>query len=89
MAAMVVGAAGLWAFAWARGEGRGPRLAGVGAVSSTTLMVSGLACVGVAYHLVVHSLGITGFRAPWPVALGVAGAAVGLSLAADAIENRR
>lgn len=64
-------------------------LAGVGRVSPITFLVAALACLGVAYHLIVYALEADQFRAPWPIALGVASSAVLLSLGVDAVENRR
>lgn len=69
----------------------GPRpwtLRGVGAISTTTRTVIGLAGIGLAYHLVVHAAGWSQFRAPLPVALGVALVAVLASLGVDALEHR-
>ncbi len=60
----------------------------IGAVSTTTCLVVGAAGFATAYHLVVHALGYTQFRAPLPVALGVAAVAVLASFGADAMENR-
>lgn len=75
-----------------RGGGAGgPRvhLAGVGPLSPITMTVAALAAAGAGYHLVVHALHIPHFRAPLPIALGVAAVAVLGSIAVDAVENRK
>jgi len=65
------------------------RLAGVGTVSTITVLVSGLVCLVVAYQIGVRVFGVQTFRVPAWIAVGGGAAAVLLSLLTDAIENRR
>ena len=64
------------------------RLAGVGALSQVTRAVCGFALAGIGYHLIVHALGYTQFRAPLGVAVGVGLAAILGTIGVDALENR-
>ncbi len=64
------------------------QLAGIGRLSRTTLMMSGLALLGVGYHLLNAELNLGLLAAPVPVACAVALAVVVLSLVADAIMAR-
>lgn len=90
IAAAALAALGVWCLVAARREPEPSIfLAGVGRVSPVTLFVGGLAAIGIAYHLVVHSLDLPHFRAPWWAALGTASGALLLSLLTDSIENRR
>jgi len=57
-------------------------------ISRVSLMVIGLALLGVSYHLVTHGAGIEGFRAPLWLAAAVAAVAVALSLMTDRLEQR-
>ena len=88
--AILLGAAGLWLFASARGGSKALRfeLPGVGRLSSVTRTVAGLASILVAYHLFVYAMGLAQFRAPIWIVLIVGVVAPGLSLLIDAIENR-
>ncbi len=60
---------------------------GVGRASAVSHAVIGLACLGAAYHLVVHALGLAQFRAPLPVAVGVALVAIVGTLMVDKFEG--
>lgn len=68
----------------------GPRvhLAGVGAVSRVSACVFGLALLGLAYHVVAHTISGVRLRAPMGIATGVAVAAMLTTLLVDAVENR-
>lgn len=72
---------------------RGPiriSLAGVGAMSSITILVAGVASLIISYHIVTHALNVAAhFRAPLWLAFGGAAIAVLASLGIDAIDNRR
>ena len=72
-----------------RGQPSGIALAGVGRLSAVTVMVTGLALAGVGYHVGVHALGFVQFRAPLPIAIGVAVVAVVCSMGMDAHDNGR
>ena len=64
-------------------------LMGVGRISRVTVLVAGLALLGLGYHIVVHALDLMrAFRAPLRLAVGVAIVAIVGSLAIDALENR-
>lgn len=62
-------------------------LPGVGRVSELTLLVTGLACLWLAYHVAVYTLGASGFRAPAWVALAVGVGSVLASLGVDRLES--
>jgi len=64
------------------------RLAGVGRISIVAQAVTGLALIGVGYHVFVHAAGLAQFRAPLPIAVGVAIVAILGSVLVDAVENR-
>lgn len=91
IAAGLIAALGIAAILSGRRGAGGRRivLPAVGPVSTVTFIVTGLALLAVAYHLVVHALDIRGFRAPMGVAAGAALVAVLASLAADALDHRR
>lgn len=93
IAAALLAGAGLWCLALGRrDESSAPALAlpGVGVVSQITWLVSGLACLGVAYHLVAYTLNtLVQLRAPWWLALTVAAGAVLASLGVDHMENKK
>lgn len=65
------------------------RLAGVGVISTVTVLVAGLACLVVAYQLAVRALGVHTFRVPVWLAAGGAALAIALSLVTDAVESSR
>jgi hypothetical protein len=95
---LALGAAGLFA-AIGIGALAAPRfrrepirlsLAGVGEISAITVLVGGVACVIVSYHIVTHALGVLPhFRAPLWIAFLGAGIAVLGSIGIDSIDNRR
>ncbi len=87
-AAVLIAGAALTLLARARFEFGPPlRLPRVGEVSEVTLSLSAVALLVLAYHVVVYSLGIEGFRAPmWAVLAGGACVIVG-SLLLDAFEG--
>lgn len=60
---------------------------GIGRASVVSHAVIGLACFGVAYHLVVHALGLAQFRAPLPVAVGAGLVAIAGTLILDKLES--
>lgn len=65
-------------------------LAGVGEVGPVTMLVTGVACLILSYHIVVHALGVMAhFRAPMWMAAAGAAVAVLASLGLDAMDNRR
>lgn len=63
------------------------RLAGVGEVSTVTVLVSGLVCLVIAYQIGARALGVHPFRVPVWLAVGGGAMAVALSLVTDAIQN--
>lgn len=71
-----------------RDEAPGFSLAGVGAISHVTLYIGGVAAFAMAYHIVAYTFNLTGFRAPWWLAISVAVGAVLMSIGVDAMENR-
>jgi hypothetical protein len=85
-----ISALGLAVLAWIRlGRRPGaPSVPVVGRVSEVSLVVMGLALLGVGYHALAHGLGWSGFRAPMRLAVAVALVAVLGSLVVDALENR-
>ena len=77
---------GSWCMAlWkVMGDRARPRLPGVGAVSDNTLILTGLASLAVAYHLLAHRFQWGGIKAPLPIALAAAAIVVALSVLLDA-----
>lgn len=70
-----------------RRRGR-PGLPIVGEVSANTLLVFGLVCFGLGYHVAAHAFAWSALKAPMGWALGVAALAVAGTLAADAMQSR-
>ena len=61
----------------------------IGDVSPITMLLTGLAFLGIAYHLAVHALGAAAIVAPMPVAMVAAAVVVGGSLLVDWVENNQ
>ncbi len=92
IAAAVLAAAGAVSLAMVRvprlrRRGR-PDLPIVGEISATTLLVFGLVCFGLGYHVAAHAFAWRALKAPMGWALGVAALAVAGSLAADGLQSR-
>lgn len=90
--AVIFAALGVAALTAPRLMGREPRLslAGVGEVSRVTVLVAGVSCLIIAYHIVTHALGIMAhFRAPLWLAFAGSAIAVLASLGVDAVDNRQ
>ena len=63
-------------------------LAGVGRISLVTWALISLSLMAIGYHIFVHTVGLSQFRAPLWIAMTVSGVVVAGSLMTDVIENR-